>query len=107
MKDDLDFAAQVAAIQEQAKEVRLDDAEDVVDVELKKGDKRFEAAKYILDNQGQSRGYGKRGVRIAINQQTGVIMGNYPDDPSTPESWDKMAKVHKVEQAKVEGGGED
>lgn len=101
INDDPEFAGKVEDIQLNAREDRLDRAEDVIDSELEGGDNAFQAAKYVLDNQGQARGFGKGrqpgGPLVAIG-----IMGNYPNDPSTPEEW--QAKVIDVKAKQLEEG---
>ena len=99
MKDDERFNDAVQQIQLMSKEVRLDKAEDVIDEALDDGDNQFSAAKYVLDNQGQTRGFGKG--RINATQVNIGIMGNYPDDPITPEAW---CEVRDQERKLIEEG---
>lgn len=97
IREDEEFARRVEDIQAVSKETRLDKAEDVLDTELEYGENPFQVAKYVLDNQGQNRGFGK-GRTVNVLTQVG-IMGNYPNDPQTPEEWSHVVEVEKKQLA--------
>ena len=75
MRDDPEFMEQVEEVRRVAREKRLDKCEDVVETALEFGENQFQAAKYVLDNQGQARGFGKRGQQINIQQNMAMIKG--------------------------------
>jgi hypothetical protein len=92
------FAQAVEELRTLAMEQRLDSAENTIDMLIDTGD--GPTARWFLDKQGQSRGYGRTekpdsGIKIAMPVYGDMHVNTYPPIPETIEQWETQVEDSK------------